>query len=43
MACKDGWTPLKEAEFIGVLAETRNVAETARRVGGAKVVRPLFR
>jgi hypothetical protein len=29
----DGWTPLKQAEFIGELAETRSVAEAARRVG----------
>ena len=32
-ARKDGWAPLKQAEFIGELAETRNVAEAARRVG----------
>lgn len=29
----DGWTPPKQAEFIGQLAETRCVAEAARRVG----------
>nr|WP_137676509.1 hypothetical protein [Parerythrobacter lutipelagi] len=29
----DGWTPLRQAEFIGELAETRSVAEAARRVG----------
>lgn len=29
----DGWTPVKQAEFIGELAETRSVAEAARRVG----------
>lgn len=32
-ARKDGWTPVRQAEFIGWLAETRNVAEAARRVG----------
>lgn len=30
---KNGWTPLRQAEFIGELAETRNVAEAARRLG----------
>jgi hypothetical protein len=30
---KDGWTPLKQAEFIGHLAETRCVATAARAVG----------
>ena len=29
----DGWTPVKQAEFIGELAETRSVTEAARRVG----------
>lgn len=29
----DGWTPVRQAEFIGNLAETRSVAEAARRVG----------
>lgn len=29
----NGWTPLRQAEFIGELAETRNVAEAARRLG----------
>lgn len=29
----DGWTPVKQAEFIGELAETRCVTEAARRVG----------
>lgn len=29
----DGWTPVRQAEFIGELAETRSVAEAARRVG----------
>lgn len=32
----DGWTPLRQAEFIGQLAETRSVAEAARRVGMAR-------
>lgn len=30
---KDGWTPLKQAEFIGHLAETRCVEKAARAVG----------
>lgn len=30
---RDGWTPPKQAEFIGELAETRSVSEAARRVG----------
>ncbi|MBX7461759.1 hypothetical protein [Qipengyuania huizhouensis] len=29
----DGWTPVKQAEFIGELAETRSVTKAARRVG----------
>ncbi|XUU61837.1 hypothetical protein ACRAQ6_06085 [Erythrobacter sp. HA6-11] len=29
----DGWTPLRQAEFIGHLAETGNVREAAKRVG----------
>lgn len=28
----DGWTPLRQARFIGYLAETRSVAEACRRV-----------
>lgn len=32
----DGWTPLRQAEFIGHLAETRSVREAARRVGMAR-------
>lgn len=32
----DGWTPLRQAEFIGQLAESRSVAEAARRVGMAR-------
>nr|WP_298895715.1 hypothetical protein [uncultured Altererythrobacter sp.] len=28
----DGWTPLRQAEFIGHLAETRSVAKAARAV-----------
>jgi hypothetical protein len=28
----DGWTPLRQAEFIGQLAETRSVAKAARAV-----------
>lgn len=35
-ARRDGWTPLRQAEFIGHLAETRSVAEAARRVGMAR-------
>lgn len=29
----DGWTPLRQAQFIGYLAETRSVAAACRRVG----------
>lgn len=29
----DGWTPGRQADFIGYLAETGSVAEAARRVG----------
>ena len=32
----DGWTPLRQAEFLGYLAETRSVAEAARRVNMAR-------
>jgi hypothetical protein len=32
----DGWTPLRQAEFLGFLAETRSVAEAARRVNMAR-------
>ena len=32
----DGWTPLRQAEFLGWLAETRSVAEAARRVNMAR-------
>lgn len=32
----DGWTPLKQAEFIGHLAETRCVSSAALRVGMAR-------
>lgn len=32
----DGWTPLRQAEFIGNLAETRSVAKAARMVGMAR-------
>ena len=32
----DGWTPLRQAEFIGHLAETRCVSAAARRVGMAR-------
>jgi hypothetical protein len=28
----DGWTALRQAEFLGYLAETLSVAEAARRV-----------
>lgn len=29
----DGWTPVRQAEFIGYLAETRSVKQAAERVG----------
>jgi hypothetical protein len=29
----DGWTPLKQADFLGALAETGSIASAARRVG----------
>lgn len=29
----DGWTPLRQAEFIGLLAETRSVSEAAEALG----------
>ena len=29
----DGWTPLRQAEFVGMLAQTRSVAAAARFVG----------
>lgn len=29
----DGWTPLRQAEFLGYLAEARCVSKAARRVG----------
>jgi hypothetical protein len=32
----DGWTALRQAEFLGYLAETRSVAEAARRVNMAR-------
>jgi hypothetical protein len=32
----DGWTPLRQAEFIGWLAETRSVAAAAGKVGMAR-------
>ena len=33
---RDGWTPLRQAEFIGHLAETRSVNMAARRVQMAR-------
>ncbi len=33
----DGWTPQRQALFIGNLAETGSVAEAARRVGMSRV------
>jgi hypothetical protein len=30
---KDGWTPMRQADFLGQLCETWSVAEAARRVG----------
>ena len=35
-ARKDGWTPGRQAAFIGVLAETRSVEGACRRVGMGK-------
>ncbi len=35
-ARSDGWTPLRQAEFIGMLAETRSVAAAARFAGMAR-------
>jgi hypothetical protein len=32
----DGWTPQRQAAFLGALAETRCVSEAARRVGMAR-------
>ncbi|AKM07907.1 hypothetical protein AM2010_1844 [Pelagerythrobacter marensis] len=32
----DGWTPERQARFIGYLAETRSVTEAARRVSMAR-------
>lgn len=29
----DGWTPMRQADFLGALAETLSVAAAARRVG----------
>lgn len=34
----DGWAPLRQARFIGYLAETGCVAEAARRVGMSRMV-----
>jgi hypothetical protein len=33
----DGWTPDRQARFIGILAETGSVAEAARRVGMSRM------
>ena len=33
----DGWTPRRQAEFIGFLAETGSVTEAAQRVGMSRV------
>ncbi len=30
---KDGWTPMRQADFLGALAETWSVAAAARHVG----------
>jgi hypothetical protein len=35
-ARKDGWTPRRQAEFIGFLAESRSVEGACRRVGMGK-------
>lgn len=32
-ARSDGWTPLRQAEFIGLLAETRSVSKAAQTLG----------
>ena len=33
---RDGWTALRQAEFIGYLAQTRSVSSAARQVGMAR-------
>ena len=33
----DGWTPERQARFIGLLAETGSVAKAARRVGMSRM------
>jgi hypothetical protein len=33
----DGWTPERQAKFIGLLAETGSVAEAARQVGMSRM------
>jgi hypothetical protein len=33
----DGWTPERQAKFIGLLAETGSIAEAARRVGMSRM------
>jgi len=35
-ARKDGWTPLRQAEFVGSLAETRSVEGACRAIGMGK-------
>jgi hypothetical protein len=35
-ACADGWTPSRQANFLGALAETRSVRAAAERVGMAR-------
>ena len=38
-ARRDGWHPLRQAEFVGALAETGSVSAAARRVG---MVQPVM-
>lgn len=33
---RDGWTPGRQADFLGRLAETMNVAASARHVGKSR-------
>jgi hypothetical protein len=35
-AREDGWTPARQAKFLGALAETRSVLSAARKVGMAR-------
>lgn len=33
----DGWVPMRQAQFIGFLAETGSISEAARRVGTSRM------